>query len=73
MFASGMPSKREAIAMSLEPCAIARPNPLPLPNLRIPAVRWISLTSLLAREAPPCLPILVCSIRWSASSSWVCA
>ncbi len=63
MFASGMPSVREAIAMSLEPWAIDRSNPLPLPKRRIPVVRWISLTSLLAREAPPCLPILVCSIR----------
>jgi hypothetical protein len=39
MFASGIPSMREAIAMSLEPCAIARSNPLSFPNLRMPVVR----------------------------------
>jgi hypothetical protein len=54
-----MPSIREAIAMSLEPCAIARSKPLSLPNRRIPPVRWISLINLATREAPPCWPIRV--------------
>src|SRR4051794_37927430 len=72
MFASGIPSSREAIAMSFEPCAIDRSKPAPFPNLRMPAVRCISLISLRTRDAPPCLPISVYSMPWRSSSSRVC-
>ena len=72
MFASGMPSMREAIAMSFDPWAIERSKPAPLPKLRIPLVRWISRISLRTRDAPPCCPISVYSIPWRSSSSRVC-
>jgi hypothetical protein len=62
MFASGIPSRREAIARSFEPCAIARSKSFPLPNRRIRQVRWINCISLLSREAPPWRPIGVCSM-----------